>query len=186
MKKFTLLLTAIASLHTAVYAQTTTVDAANSSIHWLGKKFTGQHEGFVQLKSGSLTMENGQLTGGRFVVDMNTLYSTDLEGEYKGKLEGHLKSDDFFGVAQHPEAILTINEATPKGEGVYTVNGAFTIKGITQPTSFDMTLSADQATAKVIIDRSKFNIRFRSSSFFENLGDTVIYDDFQLDVTLKL
>jgi polyisoprenoid-binding protein YceI len=188
MKKFTLILTALTAFQSGLMAQskTQTVDAANSSIHWLGKKVTGQHEGFIQLKSGALEMENGQLTGGAFVVDMATLYSTDLQGESKANLEGHLKSDDFFGVAQHPEATFKIKNATKKSEGVYAINGEFTIKGITNPASFDMTVGENSATAKVVIDRSKFNIRYGSSSFFDNLGDKVIYDDFELDVTLKL
>ena len=100
MKKFTLILTALTAFQSGLMAQskTQTVDAANSSIHWLGKKVTGQHEGFIQLKSGALEMENGQLTGGAFVVDMATLYSTDLQGESKANLEGHLKSDDFLQI----------------------------------------------------------------------------------------
>ena len=167
-------------------AQEKAIDAAASNIHWLGKKVTGQHEGNISLKSGSINMTDGTLTGGNFVVDMASMSCTDLEGEYAGKLIGHLKSDDFFGVATHPEATLVFTNVTAKGNGVYTVTGDFTIKGITKEANFDLTVAGNEATAKVIIDRSKHDIRYGSNSFFDNLGDKAIYNDFELDVTIKM
>ena len=96
-------------------AQETTINAAESSIHWLGKKVTGQHEGNISLVSGKLEMEGEVLTGGSFTVDMNSITVTDIEGEYAEKLKGHLKSDDFFGVATHPEATLTFTSVEVLG-----------------------------------------------------------------------
>ena len=167
-------------------AQEKAIDAATSNIHWLGKKVTGQHEGNISLKSGSLTLDNGTVTGGDFIVDMTSMTCTDLEGKYAGKLIGHLSSDDFFGVATHPEAKLVFTKVTAKGNGVYAVTGDFTIKGITKEASFDLTVTGNEATVKVIIDRSKHDIRYGSNSFFDNLGDKAIYNDFELDVTLKM
>ncbi len=167
-------------------AQEKSIDAAASNIHWLGKKVTGQHEGNIALKSGSIVLTDGAVTGGNFVVDMASMTCTDLEGEYAGKLMGHLKSDDFFGVENHPEATLVFTEVLAKGNGVYAVTGDFTIKGITKPASFDLTVGENQATAKVTIDRAKHDIRYGSNSFFDNLGDKAIYNDFELDVTLKM
>ena len=167
-------------------AQEKAIDAAASNIHWLGKKVTGQHEGNISLKSGSLILNNDAISGGNFVVDMTSMTCTDLEGEYAGKLVGHLSSDDFFGVATHPEAKLVFTKVTAKGNGVYAVTGDFTIKGITKEASFDLTVAGNEATAKVIIDRSKHDIRYGSNSFFDNLGDKAIYNDFELDVTLKM
>ena len=167
-------------------AQDKRIDVTKSKIEWLGKKVTGQHQGNISLKSGSIQMTNDLVTGGNFVVDMTSMTCSDLQGEYAEKLIGHLKSDDFFGVANHPEASLTFTTVTAKRDGVYAVTGDFTIKGITQPASFDLTVSEDSATAKVIIDRSKHNIRYGSNSFFDNLGDKAIYDDFELEVTLKI
>ena len=117
---------------------------------------------------------------------MTSMTCTDLEGEYAGKLIGHLISDDFFGVDSHPEATLVFTNVDAKGNGVYAVTRDFTIKGITKEASFDLTVAGNEATAKVIIDRSKHDIRYGSNSFFDNLGDKVIYDDFELDVTLKM
>lgn len=167
-------------------AQEKAIDAAASNIHWLGKKVTGQHEGNISLKSGSISMTDGAITGGNFVVDMASMTCTDLEGEYAEKLIGHLSSDDFFGVATHPEATLVFTNVTAKGNGIYAVTGDFTIKGITKEASFDLTVAGNEATAKVIIDRSKHDIRYGSNSFFDNLGDKAIYNDFELDVTLKM
>ena len=103
-------------------AQETAINTAESSIHWLGKKVTGQHEGNISLVSGKLEMEGDVLTGGSFTVDMNSMTVTDIEGENAEKLKGHLKSDDFFGVATHPEATLTFTSVEAKGSGLYTVS----------------------------------------------------------------
>ena len=117
---------------------------------------------------------------------MNSINCTDLEGEYKGKLEGHLKSNDFFGVAEHPQATLTFTDVKEKGNGLYSVTGDFTIKGKTNPATFDLQISEQNATAKVTINRSLYDIRYGSKSFFDNLGNKMIYDDFELNVNLKL
>ncbi|MGB2085766.1 MAG: YceI family protein [Flavobacteriaceae bacterium] len=167
-------------------AQEKTIDTAQSSIHWVGKKVTGQHEGNIQLKSGSLLMDQNQVTGGRFSVDMTTISCTDLQGKSANNLVGHLKSDDFFSVATYPLATLTFTQVKQKAKGVYAVTGDFTIKGITHPASFELQLNNDTATAKVVIDRSKYNVRYGSNSFFDNLGNKAIYDNFELDVTLKM
>lgn len=167
-------------------AQETTINAAESSIHWLGKKVTGQHEGNISLVSGKLEMEGDVLTGGSFTVDMSSMTVTDIEGEYAEKLKGHLKSDGFFDVATHPEATLIFTSVEAKGSGLYSVTGDFTIKGKKNPATFDLQVSEGEATAKVIIDRSLYDVRFGSTSFFDNLGDKAIYNDFELDVTLKL
>lgn len=163
------------------------VDVEASTVEWTGKKITGSsHKGTIDLKQGFLTLtDDGQLTGGEFVVDMNTIEVKDLTGDNKKKLEGHLNSDDFFGVNNYSTAKLVITKATPKAGNTYTVNGDLTVKGKTEPVSFDMTVNENTATAKVSIDRTKYGIRYGSGSFFDNLGDNTINNDFVLDVTLK-
>ena len=167
-------------------AQDSNVNTEKSSIHWLGKKVTGQHEGNIFLKSGAISMIDGAVTGGNFVVDMTSMTCIDLSGNSARKLIGHLKSNDFFGVEAHPEASLTFTNVEAKEDGVYAITGDFTIKGTTNPAKFDLTVKDGMAIAKVIIDRSKYDIRYGSNSFFDNLGDKAIYNDFELDVTLKL
>lgn len=161
------------------------VSVKSSSITWVGKKVTGKHSGTIDLKDGFFEMENGNITRGEFVIDMNSIACTDLEGDSKGQLEGHLKSDDFFGVENHPTAKLVITNAVKDGNS-YTVTGDLTIKETTEPISFDLQQAGDNFTTTLTIDRSKYNVRYGSGSFFDNLGDKTIYDDFTLDINMSI
>ena len=161
------------------------VDVEASTITWTGEKVTGSHNGTIQLESGYLMMEDEKIVGGEFVMDMSTITVTDLSGENKGKLEGHLKSEDFFGVENHPTAKLVITSAASKGNGKYGIVGNLTIKNETHPITFDLNLNEDSASTELTIDRSKYNVRYGSGSFFDNLGDKTIYDNFELDINLK-
>lgn len=178
----------ILAVATGTAAFTTTmekrIDINESSIQWKGKKVLGSHEGTINLKDGYLEMEGDQLTGGEFTVDMTTILVTDLSGESKEKLEGHLKSDDFFGVDNHPTASLKITDATKNGN-TYSVTGDLTIKGTTKPATFDLIMGESAATATVTINRTHYGVRYGSGSFFDNLGDNTISDNFTLDVNLK-
>ena len=129
--------------------------------------------------------DGDKLTGGEFVVDMPTLVSTDLEGESKGKLEGHLKSDDFFGVDSHGTSKLVFTNVSPSGKNSYEVTGDLTIKGITKPVTFDVSIYGSKATATLKVDRTNYDVKYGSGSFFENLGDKTIYDEFDLVVDLE-
>ena len=161
-----------------------TLNTKESKIEWEGEKLTGSHEGTIMFKEGYLDMDGDKITGGEFIVDMTSIVATDLEGEGKQKLEGHLKSDDFFGVANHPTAKLTIKNATKKGDS-YGVIADLTIKGKTNPVTFDLEMNGDTATTELTVDRTEYDVKYGSGSLFDNLGDNVIYDDFELDVTLK-
>ena len=169
----------------AVTAQTKKVDASKSTINWVGKKVTGEHSGTVAVKNGALVFKKNALTGGTFTVDMTTLTSTDLTGEYQGNLNGHLKSEDFFGTDKFPTSTLVFKTIAAKGKEVYTVTADLTIKGKTNPITFDITVKGNTATTALKIDRTKYDIKYGSKSFFEGLGDKTIYDDFDLTVNLK-
>jgi len=165
------------------------IDKGNSQIIWTGKKVTGEHVGTVALKSGQLQIVDGKLTGGEFVIDMASITSTDLEGEYLQKLNGHLKSADFFGVKTYPTATLKITRVVSKGiEGAYKVSANLTIKETTKAIKFDTQLTSEGnkvvAVSDITIDRSEFDVRYGSGSFFDNLGDKTIYDDFYLQIKL--
>ena len=164
--------------------QSVSIDASKSAIKWKGEKVTGSHFGKVNVKSGKLDMQNGKLVGGKIVVDMTSITNEDLEGEWNTKLVGHLKSDDFFGVQKHPEATFTIQRAVEAADGEYTVTGDLTIKGKTNPIKFKANLKDGVATANVTIDRSNYDVRYGSGSFFDNLGDKTIYDNFDLEIKL--
>lgn len=161
------------------------VKTSESTVTWKAYKVTGSHTGTVDLKEGALIFEEGTLTGGEFSVDMTSLISTDLEGEYKEKLEGHLKSDDFFGVNENPTSKLVFTQVKATGKNSYEVTGDLTIKGITKPVTFDVSIYGNKATATMKIDRAQYNVRYGSGSFFENLGDKTIYDEFDLVVDLE-
>ena len=169
--------------NSTVEAQTTNISSSN--IVWKGYKVTGSHEGTIQLKDGMLMMDNDVLQGGSFTIDMTTINCTDLDGEYKGKLEGHLKSDDFFGVANHGTASLYITGSKKTGKNSYNVMGDLTIKGITKPIEFPVSIYGNKANANIKIDRTQFDIRYGSGSFFEGLQDNLIYDEFDLVIDME-
>ncbi|MFI0491439.1 YceI family protein [Flavobacterium sp.] len=168
----------------SVSAQTKKIDAAKSSINWLAKKVTGQHNGTVNLKDGALVFKGKKLVGGTFTADMTSLTSTDLTGEWLGKLNGHLKSEDFFNTAKFSTATLVFKTVTAKGTG-YTVTGDLTIKGITKPVTFELATTANSATTKFMVDRTAYDIKYGSKSFFESIGDKAIDNEFELTVALK-
>lgn len=110
-------------------AQDKAVDVKKSTINWVGKKVTGQHEGTVSLKEGELAFKSKKLVGGNFTIDMNSITVTDLKaGQGKEKLEGHLKAEDFFGTANHPTSKLNFTNVKAKSANVYTVTADLTIK----------------------------------------------------------
>ncbi|MEQ9376727.1 MAG: YceI family protein [Imperialibacter sp.] len=164
------------------------VNTVESKVIWTGEKLAGSHTGTINLIQGDLQFDGDKLAGGSFTIDMNSIVDTDLEGEYKGKLEGHLKSDDFFGVATYPTASFKITSVKSTGNNKYDVTGDITIKGTTEKITFPAELAVNgskvTATSKITVDRSKFNVKYGSKSFFAEIGDKVIYDEFVLDVTL--
>ncbi|SFZ91918.1 YceI-like domain-containing protein [Flaviramulus basaltis] len=161
------------------------VKAENSKVVWKGYKVTGSHEGTIAINSGSLIFEKDKLTGGEFVIDMTSINTTDLEGEYKGQLDGHLKSDDFFGIEKYPTAKLVFNDVKSTGKNSYAVTGDLTIKGKTNPVNFTISIYGNKATASLKVDRTKYDVRYGSTSFFDNLKDKAIYDDFDLVADLE-
>jgi polyisoprenoid-binding protein YceI len=153
-----------------------------SSIDWIGKKVTGQHTGTLNIKEGTIKVENGSVTSGEVIIDMTSILVTDLEGEYKGKLEGHLNSPDFFDTQNHNIAILKINSTKKTKGSIFTVKADLTIKGITKPIEFPATIEIKDgkvaAYAEVQVDRTLYDIKYGSGKFFEGLGDKMIDDLF--------
>lgn len=185
--KFFLVAILIASA-SFLHAQSVSINPAISTIDWLGKKVTGQHNGKVKLKSGTLTLKDGKVTG-EFIMDMTTITVEDIQGEYADKLLGHLKSDDFFSVDKHKESKFVITSSKSLGKNQYEIAGSLTIKGITNTITFPATIVNDSdgfmAKADFKVDRTKFDIKYGSGSFFDNLGDKTIYDDIEFSVNLK-
>jgi polyisoprenoid-binding protein YceI len=161
------------------------VDINKSKVVWKGYKVTGEHQGVINIKSGNLDFDSkGVLTGGSFEMDMTSITCTDLSGDMAGKLVGHLKSDDFFGVEKFPTSKLVIKSVSKKKGNTYEIKGDLTIKGKSNPITFNADVVGTTAKASLKVDRSLYDVRYGSGKFFENLGDKTIYDNFDLDVEL--
>lgn len=182
----TIALSIVALVGLSATAQTKKINTEKSTINWVGKKVTGQHEGTIDLKEGLLIFKDEKVVGGNFVVDMTTINTTDLSGDGKKSLDGHLKSADFFGTDTFDTATLKFKKIGKKADGIYTIKADMTIKGITNSVFFDLTVKGEIAMAKVMVDRTKFDIKYGSGSFFDNLGDKTISDEFELNVNLAL
>lgn len=172
-----------------VKEQTFKIDTERSSIEWVARKVTGQHNGTIKLASGSLVLNGNAIKKGSFDIDMKTIVCSDLQGEYNQKLVGHLKSEDFFSVEKNPSSNFEIIKVTSAGANRVNITGNLTIKGITQPLSFPASVTKEGgvvvAVAKgVKVDRTKYDIRYGSKNFFASIGDKAIEDEFELAVNL--
>ena len=161
------------------------IETTQSQITWTGREVsTSSHYGTLDFVSGNFEISNGAIVNGEFIVDMTSINNQDMEGDSKARLEGHLKSDDFFSVESYPTAVILINSSELISDGKWNVSADLSIKGFTHPVNFEMISSEDGWSANLVFDRSKYDVRFRSGSFFENLGDKLIYDDIELSVNL--
>lgn len=176
------------SIALSTNAQTFNVNPDASKITWRGEKVTGSHVGTIKILSGSMTFDKDALVGGEFIIDLNSMNCTDLEGEYKKNLENHLKSPDFFDAENHPTAKFEITSVSMQ-EDKYRVRGYLTIKDITKSQELKVTITEEGkikvASGEMTIDRAKYNMKFNSGSFFDDLGDKLIYDDFTLTFNVK-
>ena len=162
------------------------INPDQSIIVWTGREVTtSKHFGNIYFASGQFEVKSGLISSGEFVVDMTTIDNQDLPEERRPRLEAHLKSDDFFSVESHPTALLSILSSESMSEGKWLVSGELTIKTFTHPVEFEMLNSNDGWKANLVFDRSKYEVKFRSGTFFENLGDKLIYDDIELVINLK-
>jgi polyisoprenoid-binding protein YceI len=171
-----------------------TVSVTDSKINWLGKKVTGQHNGTIKVSGGEVLVDNGKVTGGKVEIDMKTIANEDLKDEESNKkLVGHLSSPDFFDVAKFPNSKIEItkvealNDAT-KPNVNSTVTGNLTMKDVTKSITFPAEIKIENGVLTVKadfdIDRTDWNIKYGSGKFFDNLGDKVINDKFNLNLTI--
>ena len=181
------LLLSVVMFATGVEPSIKKIDVSNSNIIWKGYKIMKSHEGTLSFQSGSLKFNGNQLIGGEMVVDMTTLTNTDMSaGSGKEKLEGHLKSEDFFGVEKYPTASIQFTKVTSSDDNkTYEITSKITIKNITKEVKFNVIVDGGIASAVLKLDRSDFDVRFGSGKFFDNLGDKTIKDEFDLNVSIK-
>lgn len=165
------------------------IDLTQSKLEWTGKKLGGEHYGTIQLVSGYLIFTKKKLTGGTFEMDMASITCVDItDAKSNKRLVDHLKSEDFFSVERFPTSKFVITKVDPKSTNEYTVTGNLTIKGKTNPITFTANVNSINnqtvANATLTFDRSKYDVKFGSQSFFENLGEKLVYDD--VDMIVKL
>ena len=169
----------------AAFAQKIDVNPSDAVLKWTGNKIGGAHNGEIKVKSGTLELKSGDIVKGSVVIDMNSITCNDIENEsVNKKLVGHLKSDDFFGVEKFPTATFTVTKAAKFSNGKANVSGNITIKGKTEPVNFVVTKQNNVYKTQLKVDRSKFDVRYGSNSFFDNLGDKAIDNIFILDIQL--
>jgi polyisoprenoid-binding protein YceI len=161
-----------------------TIDTAKSTIYWKGYKPTGSHEGSLNFTSGSLKIEDGKIKGGAFKVDMSTIE----DSEDNKRLEGHLRSADFFEIEVYPTASFVIKSVNTN-DGQLTITGDMTIKDVTKELEFSATFTEESGSyvltsEKFQINRADFNVKYKSKTFFNDLKDKFINDDFDLQVTI--
>ena len=170
-------------LFSTSYSQKLTVDTEKSKIKWIGKEITtSMHYGTLKFSGGEISLSSDNILG-EVTVNMESISVDDLSGGSKNRLEGHLRSDDFFSVEKYNESKINVISSKKNGSS-YDVNGTLTIKNISHPINFTLDMKDKMAETKLTFDRSKYDVRFRSGSFFENLGDKLILDDIELEVTL--
>lgn len=162
------------------------IDKNESLLTWKGSSIEGAHNGYVSISRGELMVEEGQLKGGAVQVDMKTI--VDDKRRNDNNLIRHLKDADFFDVAKFPFSTFVIDRVDPAPDGSSTISGSLTIKGITHPVSFPGTISGKdggvRATAKLVIDRTRWGIHYRSGKFFANLADKTISDSITFTITI--
>ena len=185
LKTLTYIIFLITVLSSNVYCQDLILDNINSSIKWTGKEITTKtHYGSLKFEEGKISMKGKKIISGKFIGDMKSIDCEDLSGKSKNYLESHLKSEDFFGVEDYPKATLSIKTSKLKSDGNQLVEGDITIKGVTQPISFNISIQNKGGKAKLTFDRTKHNVTYRSGNFFQNLGDKLIYDDIEIEARL--
>ena len=165
------------------------VNAESSTVKWIGSKVASSHEGNVNIEKGSLSIDHGTLVGGEIAINMNSISCSDIDSREKNKyLVTHLKGEDFFNTEAFPLTIIKITRAV-KGKGnMYKIIADLTIKGITHPVTFPAKVEINGknflAKANIKIDRTKWDIQYGSGSFFKDLGDKLILDEIEFDISL--
>lgn len=163
--------------------------SSNSNVEWTGRKVTGAHNGTIGIKEGNFILNEGKVKGGTVVIDTASIKILDItDPDTNTQFAGHLASEDFFSIEKFPTASFDISSVKEISGNTFYLEGNLTIKDITHAAGFETALenreNAISLTGKLIIDRTKYDIRFRSGNFFKDLGDTLIYNDFELDFNI--
>lgn len=168
--------------------KTVAFDTKASKVNWKGTKVTGEHVGTINVKNGNLIVANGELKGGEISIDMNSIETTDLSGEWKAKLDGHLKNEDFFNTSKFKTANFKVTKVEKKSKDTFKVTGDLKIKDTTKPVTTELKLIQNDGKyhlkGTLTFDRTNYDIKYGSGKFFDNLGDKMIHDKVELKLDL--
>lgn len=163
------------------------IDSDSSLVFWKGTKPTGDtHVGTVNIKEGTLYIDNGNVKGGMFIMEMSSILVTDEDMSEKGKrkLKKHLTNEDFFDTVNYPEAKLEITSSTADS-----LKANLEIKNITKsitiPYSLKKVNGKITANSSFSIDRTLWGITYKSGNFFSNLANRLIDDAIQFEIKLS-
>lgn len=189
--KVILLFAVVFLINNSLMAQKYSINSDHSTVKWEAKKvLSAGHNGIIDVKSAYVVFNDGIFEEADLVMDMNSIVCSDLDGASKERLEGHLKSDDFFSIEKFPESTFNLVKSERLDDSKYLLSGDLTIKGITHPLKFDLNMShkdeSHTLSGKISIDRTLYNVKYGSGKFFDNLGDKAISDIFTLDFVLYL
>ncbi|PXY46411.1 YceI family protein [Flavobacterium hydrophilum] len=163
--------------------------SSDSSVDWTGRKVTGAHNGTISIKEGNFILDNGNVKEGNVTINTSSIKILDItDPAANAQFAVHLASDDFFSIEKFPTASFDISSVKEISGNTFYLEGNLTIKDITHVAGFEAVVennrNAITLSGKLVIDRTKYDIRFRSGNFFKDLGDTLIYNDFELDFNI--
>ncbi len=164
------------------------IDTKESVVTWKGSNTNGLNSqmGYIYLSKGELMIEDGQLIGGTVEVNMNTI--EDKKHGRNNKLVSHLKGPDFFEVKKFPFSTITITNIVSIDSGNKKITGNLTIKdsthSVTFPAKVEVGSEIVKAEGKLIIDRTKWNVRYRSGKFYTNLANLAMSDSVEFNISI--
>ena len=166
------------------------IDNETSTLNWTGKKVLGEHTGTIKLANSYIVLDEKGVKNGEINIEMSSLTNTDMEGEWSDKLVEHLKSADFFDTQNHPNATFKLNKVIHQSESLHLASGILTIKGISNPLSFPIQIKNTDSVMEISglaeVDRTLYDVKYGSASFFDSLGDKAINNLFELNFELKI
>ncbi|MCU0595088.1 MAG: YceI family protein, partial [Desulfobacterota bacterium] len=162
------------------------VSTEESVIGWTGRNANGKHYGTLRLSKGEIRLSRGAIDGA-FEIDMMSIKNKDLDGDpLQPVLIAHLMSDDFFFVKLFPKASFILAAAKPVESPTlsspnFQVEGTLELRGVKADIRFPATVNRREDGSVSIeahfdIDRTRWNVLYGSSRFFEHLGMHLVYD----------
>ena len=165
------------------------IDKTKSVVRWIGRTPVKFHDGTIDIQEGNFSVDDNGILNGNIIIDMESINCTDLSGGGKKSLEEHLMNDDFFSVNKFKTSKINISSEMKPNNGLIDFKGNLEIKNISNPISFKLSINKTPegkytASSKLTFDRSMYNVKYKSKSFFDDLGDKFIKDDIEIELEI--